>query len=1106
MKKRIDHQTCNNRRPKGRVPLIRLLSLFLLMFLVSYPVVAQSSVKVSLKVDNGTITDVMNAIKGQTGYTFAFDADDITRIGRVTIAVNDTSVDEVMTLALKGTGLVASRVDDVVVISKEIPRPQAQSDDRVTVRGVIKDTEGMPIVGATVVVKGTTVGVVSDANGRYQLTFQRSVGKELVFSFLGMEPFTISYTGQEVIDVIMQVDVKALDDVVVTGYFDRSRSSFTGATTTIKREDIKTFGSTNVLNVLSILDPSMFLKENIEMGSDPNTLPEFVIRGEGSFLGGTNAPTFIVDGHEVSLQYIYDMDVDRIESISILKDASATIHYGSRAANGVIVIETRRPKPGELLVNYSANLTLNVPDLTAYDLMNAREKLEFERLANVWTTTNPNEQYNLDKIYESLRQNVERGVNTYWIAKPLRDAFSQQHSIYVSGGDYAVTYGLNGNYNRNNGVMKGSFRETYGISFDLTYRLKDRVNIRNTFAFSAIKAENSPYGTFSNYTSANPYSSIYDDEGDFIPTFEQHGFMNVHYNYLYNASLAHRDITKTQTITDNLSVDWRLTRDLRFKGRVSFGTTTGSSETFFSPQDARFRGTLDVASKGEATLGKSSSWNYNVSTILSYNLNQGVHYFYAGAGFEISESHSQSDQYRVTGFLDERFNDINFATRFALNSTPTASEGTDRMVGILGNLNYAFDNRYFIDLSLRSDGSSKYGSDSRSNIFWSAGAGWNIHNEKFMRNRFPWLEELKWRVSIGETGNNNFDPYMSRTMFAFYTSNVYFQSLGAYLISYGNPTLQWQKSLQKNLGMDLNLIQRRLALNLDYYIKDTKGLLLDVTVAPSLGFDSYYENFGEIRNTGFEFNLSGVVLRNKDFDWALSIKAARNSSEIRRISNALATYNESINSDASNYTKPVVMYEEGESMTAIKVVPSLGINPETGKEVYLNRFGEKTETWDYRDKKVMGDANPDWAGTISTNLSWRQFSLNAALQYGFGGQKYNTTLVNRVEGANPLHNADRRALHERWQQPGDVTFYKNIADRAPSNVSSRFLQDDNYLQLSNVAISYRFDREMLKHWGIDMMRVGVNMADVFHWSTIKRERGLDYPFARQWTCSVNITF
>ena len=1077
-----------------------LFLLFLFFMAQAHQAACGQSKSLTFTLKNASLKEVIHELKRLGGYDFVYRDANLETFARRDVNFQQATLDRVMEDCLKGTGLEYAVNGQTIVIRKQ--RPESPGQEMRKVKGKVTDEQGVPLPGVTIMIKGTTLGTATDAEGKYQLDVPVSGNVTLAFSFVGMKPQEVTVGNAAVVDVKLESDSETLDDVVVTGYFNKSKDSFTGAVTQVKREELRKFGNVNLIEALKMVDPAFKIKENNEMGSDPNTLPDFFVRGEGSFMGNSNVPTFIVDGYEVSLQRVFDMDMDRIESLTILKDASATILYGSRAANGVVVIETRRPADGKFSVAYSNRTSLSVADLTDYDLMDAREKLEYEQKAGLFDETLASKE-----LLEYIKTNVYRGVHTDWLAQPVRNAVSHSHSLYLEGGNNAVVYGLGANYNRNNGVMKKSFREVLGVSFDLTYRIREKINIRNSFEYSQTKIQNSPYGSFSDYAAANPYNPIYNDEGKMM-TYKNHigksTSLPQYQNPMYNASLPYKDEEQITMITDNLSVDYFFTPELRFKGSAALTKTLDHSDKYLSPNHTSFTST-DATKKGSYTKGAGNGFSYNINATLNYTLQAGRHLLFSGVGVNVVENKSKTSSFTATGFLDERFNEIEFAATYLDGSKPGGSEGKDRMIGFLGNVNYSFDNRYFVDLSGRIDGSSKYGKDKRFAPLWSAGIGWNINNEHFLEGA-DWLTRLTIRGSIGLTGNQNFDPYVARTTMQFDMDQVYYQALGASFMAFGNKDLEWQRSKKRNIGLDLEILQRRLTLRFDYYDDRTSGLLLPVSVTPSLGFASYTENMGEQSNKGYEFDLNAVVIRNKHFDWAVNFSGTHNKNRIEKISEALRALNNTNNADVSRQTQPISMYEEGESLNAIKVVRSLGINPANGKELFLTRKGEITEEWDYRDKIVAGCTDPELEGNIGTNLIWKNFTLNVLFHYSFGGQVYNSTLASRVEGADPAANADKRVLEQRWQQPGDHTFYKDIADRSVSKATSRFVQDYNYLELSNISLSYRFDPRLLKKIGFSALRIGLNSNNLFYASTVKRERGLDYPFARQFTFSLNLNF
>lgn len=1080
----------------------RFLFLLFLIFTTQINLTAYSQVKkITFSLKNASLKEIISEIRKNSDYDFVYRDVNLESFARRDISFKAATVEQILTDCLKGTNLGYEINGKTIIIRKQVVKEGGKSK---IITGKVTDEQGHVLPGVTVVIKGTSLGTATGTDGEYRLEIPGDGGQVLVFSFVGMKSQEIKLGNQTLINVKLEEDAEELEDVVVTGYFNKSKESFTGAVTSVKREELRKFGNVNLIEALRMVDPSFKIKENNLRGSDPNSLPDFFVRGESSFMGESNIPTFIVDGYEVSLQRVFDMDMERVESITVLKDASATILYGSRAANGVVVIETRRPTGGRFQVSYSNRTSLSIADLSDYDLMNAREKLEYEQKAGLYSDG----YLNYLRHLEVIKANVERGVNTDWLSQPLRDPISHAHSLYIEGGSEAVVYGLGLNYNRNNGVMKKSFREVLGVSFDLTYRVRDKINIRNSFEFTQTNVKNSPYGSFSQYAKANPYNPIYDDEGKLMKIYEPYPGKKqtnaAYQNPLYNATLPYKDESKIHTISDNLSVDYWFLPELRFKGSVALTKTLNSSDKFISPDHTDYSD-LEAAEKGEYTRGNGSGFSYNINATLNYNLQEDKHLLFAGIGLNLIQNKSKNDSYTATGFMDGRFHEVWFGSTYENGGKPSGSESEDRMSGFFANLNYSYDNRYFADFSGRLDGSSKYGKDKRFAPLWSIGVGWNLNNEHFMEN-VGWLSRLTVRGSVGETGNQNFDPYQARTTLE-YRKEAYFDGLGAVFMSYGNSRLEWQKSLKRNVGLDIEVLQRRFTMRFDYYNDRTNGLLLPVSVTPSLGFTNYTENFGEQTNEGYEFDMNAVIIRNKNFDLALNFSGTHNENRITKISSALRALNKENNeAEDVDQTAPIAMYEEGESINAIKAVRSLGINPASGKELLLTREGTVTETWNYQDKVVVGCTDPTLEGNIGANIIWKNLSLNVLMRYSFGGQVYNSTLAERVEGASPYANADKRVLEERWQKPGDRRFYKDIADREVSNATSRFVQDNNYLEMSNISLSYRLPQEWLKKLRLSSVRIGLNTSELFHISSVKRERGLDYPFARQYTFSLNVNF
>ena len=1101
--------------------LLRMKLTFVLVFcMLVQTFAAVNAQTVTLKKQNASLEEIIWELKEQTKFVFLYSSADVATVKGIDIDMQNSQIDAILKKCLEGTDLQFVKENNAIIIRQANGKtavPQVQSRK---ITGKVIDEDGNPLPGVAVLIEGTTIGVATDMDGKYDLTCPEMKDIVLKFSYIGMKPKSVVVGNKTVVDVTLESDSQEMDEVVVTGLLNRRKSGFAGTTTVISKQELAKVSTGNIFTTISTLDAGFKIEENNLDGSNPNKLPDFTIRGKGSFQNGSTAPIFILDGFEVTSQKVFDMDINRIESITLLKDASATILYGSRASNGVIVIETTAPKAGKLRVTYDFKPTIAIVDLTDYDLMNAREKLQYEKEAGLYTQeitpgyedNDRREQGELDKAYYNRYKNIVEGVNTYWLSQPVKNAFSHAHSLFVEGGADNVRYGIDASYNQNKGVMKESGRDRFGLGFSLIYRIKDKITIKNYISYAHTHAYNSPYGSFSQYAKLNPYERIYNDNGELIPKLSDGDT-----NPLYDALLPNRNFTKDQEFREQLSVDWFICDGLRLKGQMAIVKGETSGEIYKSPFSAEFLKTtynsesrvqeyLPIAERGYLSMTDGASFSYDGNVTLNYNtLVNEKHIIYAGAGLEVTQNDNNSHGFIMTGFPDDRYSDPAFAIQYKKETKPSSSESKSRAIGFFANGNYSYDDRYFADVSVRIDGSSKFGADKKYAPFWSAGAGWNVHNEKFFKHTK--ISMLKLRYSYGVTGNQEFSAYQAKTMFQFNTDRLYNSGISAALMGYGNPDLEWQNQYQSNYGFDFGYAKDRIRLQFNYYQKKTEGMLTSVSVAPSLGLPSntFTSNLGKIQNKGVEVNLNAVLIRDqgKDFEWSVMLQAANNKNKIWDFSSDLNNINDKNNQDK---TTPAAVYEEGESMSAIKAVPSLGIDPTTGQELFMKKDGTITYTWDATDKVICGDSEPKVFGNVGTNLYWKGWNLNMVFKYDLGADYYNSTLAERVEGANPRYNADRRVLNNRWKEPGQHALYKNIKEYTTTYISSRFVQKENTLQLTSLSLSYDLNREWIRKFGLNTMRLSFYMNDVFRASTVKNERGLDYPFQRSFVFGLNIGF
>ena len=1110
---------------------MKLLALFMLLgFCTCHATISAQEARIDLKMSDATLSQVFRNIEQLTEYMFIYKSEDVQSIQHINVDVRQTMVRDVLEKCLENTGLSFLFKENVIIIQKKTT-DQEKKENRIT--GKVTDEKKEPLPGVTVIIKGTKLGTVTDVDGKYTLAVP--VGNNaLVFSMIGMKQKEEVIGKRTQIDVVMEEEISELEDVVVTGYYTQAKNSFTGAARTITAEELQMGGNQNILTALQNVDPSFMKIDNNLAGSNPNVVPEFQIRGAGSisgieseYEGNPNTPVFIVDGFETTAEKVYDMDPYRVASITLLKDAAATAIYGSRASNGVVVITTNAPANGKMQVSYNVDASFYIADLSDYNVCNAVEKLEIEKLAGMYTSKSVNQQLTLNKWYNEKLANIERGYDTYWLDKPLDAvAVANKHSLRLDGGNDNIRYGIELGYSNTPGVMKESGRRRLALGMELQYIYKN-LTFRNNLTYSNVKATNSPYGSFSVYTKRNPYVRYKDDDGNYIYKVDEYvpigggGLGKDYYNPLYNTTLNTTDEEKYNDVTNNFGVDWSIMDGLRLKGSFSFTHQNTYKDNFKPAKHTDFADYEDddFDRRGSYVGSRGENYSYDASLVMTYFYQLEKHVINANLGWNLQESVTREFTVKTEGFPNENLDYISFATQYEKDGSPAGDEYTSRLVGFLGNLNYSYDERYLLDLSFREDASSRFGSDKRWAPFWSVGLGWNLHNEGFLKN-VTFINRLKIRGSYGLTGSQNYNPYQAMTTYKYLTGERYHHTVGAEVMALGNEKLGWQRTLQQNYGVDIDLWDERINFTGNYYIKLSKDVLTTVTLPPSLGFNSYMDNLGEVKNYGYELNLRVALVKNlsKQLYWSVNATALHNKNKLLKISNALRAYNDNQDEDTMSGSKskesnrPKVRYVEGKSMNSIWVNQSLGVDPATGNELFQAVNGDIVTTWSTDNYVIGGCTDSDLEGTFGTNLAWKGLQLNVIFRYSYGGQIYNQTLVDKVQDADLRENVDRRVFEERWQKPGDRVMFTKLIGGATANATSvtkptsRFIEDNNWLELSTLNLSYEFKMPWMKKIGLKRLKALFYMNDVFRVSTVKQERGIDYPFARNFSIGLQARF
>ncbi|RBL89171.1 SusC/RagA family TonB-linked outer membrane protein [Chitinophaga flava] len=1093
--------------------------LFLFTVLWTINVHAQTQLKVTLKADGMSVPEFLKQLNRQTKLRFLYNQEEMMQLPPVTLHVRNEQLDKVLEAAFKGQRVYYNITNGTLVIRYKPALEQitTQAVQQPPITGTITDEDGLPLSHATIQEVGTTRGTYTNDKGFF--SFPVTEASILRISYVGMDPVTMPVNKRRELKVSLK-RTAATKEVVVTGMVTRNKESFTGAVATFTGAELKAIGNQNIVQSLKTLDPSFIIVENNTLGSNPNAMPNIEVRGKTSistsdvkdqFGQDPNLPLFILDGFETQLRNIIDLDMNRVESITILKDAASTAMYGARAANGVVVVETRKPKQGELQVYYNGDFRAEIPDLRSYNLMNAREKLQFEVLSGRYTKTSQQlaiDQLELDSIYSAHRALVEQGVNTYWLNEPLHVGFTQGHSVYAGGGDEQLRYGVGVNYKKISGAMKGSGRDAWGGTIDLTYR-KGRFNISNKLSVSGYTAKESPYGSFSKYAAASPYFPKRNPDGS-ISKYLDHPTgdtlsktINV-VNPLYDGTLNNFDNTKNMGVQNNLQMIWTFNSFLRLQGNLQLSKDNTSRENFLSPLNSQFDNS-SIYEKGVYNNTKTDAFSYQGNLMLTYARVIQQHSITGNFRTEAQESSTRGYRTAAQGFPESSNGNPAFAFSYQTNSRPGVTIDKYRRINALASVNYMYDGRYMADFTYRIDGSTAFGSNRKFSPFWSVGIGWNLHQEEFFQT-IKWVNRLKLRADIGSSGNQNFSSFSSTDLYQYYQLiNPFGQ--GAALTTMGNPDLKWQNTLNANAGADITLLGNRLNITFNAYDKKTDPLIVILTLPSSTGVSGFPANLGIMDTRGIEalVNYAVIYKPKQRIIWKLGYTGSMVRSRYEGFNNGLAGLNKQ-QQDA----KSLQRFYDGRSPDDIWAVPSLGIDPASGMEVLVKKNGTHTFVYNTDDIAVVGNSRPKMEGVISSNFTWKAFNLGINLRYRWGGDVFNTALFNKVENISRgalAYNQDRRALYDRWKNPGDVAQFKGISITEQSQMSSRFVQRENTITGESVNVGYEMlNQPWIRRAGMQSLRFNAYLNDIFRLSTVRAERGTDYPFTNAVAFSVSASF
>ena len=1099
---------------------------------------------------------VFTAIERQTGYVVCGNITLLNNSKPVSFSVKSMPLETFLQLTMKDQPFTYELSDKMIILSQKVVTESGKDpiigNWAFTISGHVVDTLGNPLAGASIKITPGNKGGTSGADGMFTI-YNISPGKYRVeISMIGHESVVrnLEVKGEVSLnlgDVQLRVLSDALKNVeiVSTGMFDRNKETFTGVTRTFSGKDLRTASRQNILEGLNLLDPSFKIIRDNNMGSDPNQLPKVEIRGSRSmpppipakysqqlkleYELDPNQPLFILDGFETSLATIVNLDVNRIASVTLLKDAASTALYGSRSANGVVVIQTIQPTAGKVMISYVGTTTVTMSDLSGYNMMDSKELLKFQELSSEGPNApgpfvvTPYDAL-LPKLKQAFRQNaVQQGVNTNWMKVPLQNSVSQNHNLSFTGGDEYFTYLAGISRNSNVGVMRGSDNKSTSGYLNLNYRA-GKINVANNFTIAVNQQHGSPYGSFSDYVKIPPYYVVdqnvrYLEEHTaeyYDPAFGATMTSSFSYaNPLYNANLIYKNSLDGLTITNNTMANWDLFTFLRLSGNFQYSKQMSQSDYFISPLNTQFDN-VETSRKGSYNYNKNGSEGYSGNLTLTYNnIFAKKHILNANLRSGFTQRTDESLSLSALGFSATSQPLIYLANSYLPDSRPGGSTSKKTSMELTASLNYSYNMKYNLDMSYNLSGTSNFGSDNPYQTFYSFGLGWNISRERFLKG-VKWVNQLSLTANAGLTGNQNAGNFGSRSTYLLNNDPTFFGEAIS-LQGIGNPDLKWTKTYNLTYNLSGRFFNNALSAVLSVYQNLTDPLITTIPVPPSLGItNGLPQNIGKLTTVGAEVILDARLAKTKNWTVNLGFNSpVYYKSEYSGLSNALNKFN-----DLARTNGYLQRYIDGSSPDDIYAVRSVGIGQARGYEVFLDKDGNYTYVFDKNNEVIVGSSRPKFQGAFNVRTRYRRFTVAVYASYVVGETKFNNALYNKVENLTVLgrgteDNQDRRALYVRWKQPGDDASFLGIAN-STLGLSSRFLQKENSLTVSNITFNYDvldqystgIKSYIRKKLGLQAFGFSVNTTNIFQFklTNIERERGLDYPFNRSVSLNLNVTF
>jgi TonB-linked SusC/RagA family outer membrane protein len=1089
--------------------------------------------KVTIDLQNVTLRKVLERLSRETEAKFLYHSQLVSSAEKVSLSVTEERLAAVLEKILTPFQITFEAEGNQIVLTRQKigfleegfrPETSENSVSAIQVTGSVKDDKGLPLPGVSIAVKGSTNGTTTDANGSYSISVDDG-NAVLIFSFIGFLSKEVVVGTQTEINISLAPDLRMLDEVVVIGYGEAKKSDLTGSVTTVPVGDIKKLALTSIDQSLQGRAAGVQITQN---SSAPGGSTTIRIRG-GNSIQGDNEPLYVIDGipfkndgagSGASFNVLSTLNPTDIESMTVLKDASSTAIYGSRGANGVIIITTKRGKSGRSTVNLESYYGIqNVR--RKYPLLNATEfaMLANEAAANEGAATLPYTQSQIDAF----------GEGTDWQEEILRSAPISNYQLTMTGGDETTQYAIAGGYFKQEGIILNSDFDRASFRINLDRKLSDKIKIGNSLSVNRTRANQArtdgdlagPGQVVMNALQLPATYSIRDAEGKFT-------LINPGFNADNPVALAHdsKNLTKALRVFGNIFGQYEIIEGLSLKMSLGVDGIVQKQDSYL-PKSV----VSGAAVGGRGAISNNESFTWLNENLLEYTTSfNEIHKINALLGYTMQENVTENVTASSRNFVNDNLQ-TNSLEVGSIPLTPTSSVGEWGLRSYLARVNYTLNEKYLLTASFRMDGSSRFGSNTRYGYFPSAAFAWKIKEESFLTD-VKFLSDLKLRTSYGLTGNQdgigNYPSYSLLGVQNYVIGGVI--STGISPTQIPNPNLSWESTSQVDLGLDFGFMEDRITMTADVYMKKTKDLLLNVTVPSSSGFSSALQNLGSLENKGIELSITSNNLEGGTFTWVTNLNFAANRSKVTDLGGASQIFAGNVANIAQNINSGIIkvgeplgsiygfvtdgLYQTAEEIAAI----SDGVfTKKLGDRKYKDLSGDGII--DDRDRTIIGRAQPKFIGGITNTFAFKGIELSLFFQGVYGSDILNANRF-ELEYLNGVTNQDRDMLN-RWTPSNTNTdIPRATTARPPNRISTRQVEDGSYLRMKNVQLAYNIPTSILSAKKIKSVRVYFTLQNYLTWTNYSgydpevnrfgqdsRSQGFDYgsyPAAKTFLFGINI--